>query len=73
MRGSGNDVKSSGGRGKARESTNTRKRALTLRLKPEERELVRLACKQYRNSIPSYLAAKQEECRILDDLICALE
>ncbi len=59
--------------GHGRRSSGRSKRERTLRLKPEERELLQLACRHYRNTIPTYLAARQEEVRILDALLRALD
>ncbi len=59
--------------GHGRRSSGRRKRERTLRLKPEERELLRLACRHYRNIIPAYLAGRQEELRILDALLRVLD
>ena len=59
--------------GSGRRPPGRRKSERTLRLQPEERELLRLACRHYRNSIPAYLAARQAEVRILDALLRMLD
>jgi hypothetical protein len=45
---------------------------LVLRLTPEERRVLWRACRDYRNSIPSYLAAHQQEVRVLAALVRSL-
>ncbi len=69
MRGQGNGAKGAS----TRRPSGPRKRKRTLRLEAEERELLRLACRHYRNNIPTYLAARQEEVRILDGLLRLLD
>jgi hypothetical protein len=63
-------TKGGGGRGR---TSRAPARGCTLRLAPEERELLRRACRHYRNSVPSYLASGQEEVAILDRILRLLE
>jgi hypothetical protein len=55
-----------GGRGRA---SRVSRRGCALELRPEEREVLRRACRHYRNVVPSYLTSRQEEVRILDRLL----
>lgn len=59
--------------GDARRGGRKRPRGRTLRVSAEERELLRRACAYYRSSVPSYLASRQEEVRLLERLLRQLD
>lgn len=46
-----------------------RPRGRKLELSPEERALLRRACRYYRGSVPSYLASRREEAAMLDQIL----